>query len=82
MYSSAVLIHLFVMFKYIRRDLNLSLGRNIVCHTHTTLQVVYVLNRISEIGSVKGSLLGYLPIFPRCQDEERAFFIVDVCRRT
>jgi len=72
----------FVMFKYIPRDLILSLGRNTICHTYIILQVLYTLNRLPKIGRVNGSILHYLAIFPRCQDEERTFFIVDVCRRT
>ena len=72
----------FVMFKYIRRDLILSVGRNTLCHTYAILHVLYALNRLPDIGRVKSSVLRYLAIFPKCQDEERTFFIVDVCRRT
>ena len=67
---------------YILRDLILSLRRNTVCHTCAILQVLCALNLLPYIGRIKGSILHYIAIFPRCQDEERTFFIVDVCRHT
>jgi hypothetical protein len=46
------------------------------------MQVLYALNGLPDLGRVKGSILRYILIFPKCQEEGRVVFTVDVCRRT